>query len=1443
MENEQELLSALMMARQERDAAQAKVAHLEARVSKRVTDPAQAEAYSTPSLAFFRKLIEHSHDSLALIDAQGKIVYSNSTNNVLGYSIAEYASQNINTIIHPDDAGLGLEFLAGLVATPGLTRKAEVRMRHKQGHYVWLEVDATNLLHDPDIGSIVVNSRDITARMTAEKELRDSERRYRRVVEAQTDPICRYDSDFKFTFVNRAYSESHGKQPEDLIGKDILEYVFSEDRALLLDRLKQLSRSVPDTISENRTYLADGTLHWFQWKDSVLLDEDGSIREYQGVGRDITERKALEMEQRHQLQVIETMRQFLQATLDASPNQLAVLDPDGIIVNVNNEWKRFGDVNGATDPMNYLGVNYLAVCRQAAGANADYAVHVSDSIQDIIEGRRDSFTLEYPCHSPTEQHWFRLLVTPFAEPAPRCVVVAHIDITEQIATEQLIKTANDTLEQRVTERTAELARTTQRLEASLTHEREFQSYLMKLHEVMIELTAINELDMFYKRVVELGLDDLGFERMALFLYDAKDGQAIGTYGTDITGELVAEHHLQLSSTDADNIMMRTLRHSRRFTYDEDAVLHNNMIPIGRGWNVASVLWDGHQGLGWLVADNAISHKPASSIQLDILALYSLSVGTLLARKQADVMLAEERNLMRTLIDTVPDLIFVKDREHRTLLSNEARSRALGAQTPEAVTGTTDFDFYPPEIAAKFHAEEDTVLRTGVPLLDHEELVRVSDTELLWVSTNKVPLRNLHGEIIGLAGVARDITERKARERELRFHAGLQEAVMDAVIATDMEFMIQSWNRAAEQLYGWTAEEVIGRFIRDVLKTQFTDSAIADNMREVVVNTGFWVGEVVHHHRDGAVLDILSSVVLLRDNNGQPIGAVEVNHNITERKHADVILQQKFEEEREFQHYLKELHDISMELALIDQLDDFYRFAVEQGLKRLGFERLALFLYEPQQGVALGTFGTGTDGELTDERNLRFVPNPNGVMMRALARSERLCIDETTPLYNNEIIVGAGWNAAAALWNGSRSIGLLVADNFITHKPSSKQGMDILALYALTIGTLLGRKQTEVALRESEASLLSVMNSTSVGIVLVGLDGVIRLANQLAHNYGTWLYRQSIEPGKTSVYDIKFAKPKELEATFAQVFAGQRMTRELTRVLGAQTYAFDVRFDPVVTSAGKIIGATVSIINITAHKEAEEALRQAFEKEKEVGELKSRFVSMASHEFRTPLATILATTETLMNYRARISNEQIDQRFEKIRQQVLHMKDIMEDMLQLSRIEAGRMEFNPIGADLDELCTEIIEEILSSAGNAKRIRYVCTQTPLLAHFDLRLMRQIISNLVTNALKYSPSDTVVRVTLSHRDRHVILSVTDSGIGIPADDMKHLFAPFHRAKNVGTISGTGLGLSIIKQAVELHGGTITVDSQVGNGSTFTVVIPVNNSPRAVPDNAAASPDIASI
>ena len=252
------------------------------------------------------------------------------------------------------------------------------------------------------------------------------------------------------------------------------------------------------------------------------------------------------------------------------------------------------------------------------------------------------------------------------------------------------------------------------------------------------------------------------------------------------------------------------------------------------------------------------------------------------------------------------------------------------------------------------------------------------------------------------------------------------------------------------------------------------------------------------------------------------------------------------------------------------------------------------------------------------------------------------------------------------------------------------------------------------------------------------------------------------------------------------------------------------------------GLVCVISDITVRKRAEEMLRKALLAEKELSELKTRFVSMASHEVRTPLATILATTDTLSAYRQRLSDEQIDLKFIRIKDQVQHLKEIMDDVLTLTRMQSGHVEFDPAPLNLDRLCRTIIDEFQSRPDVHHQFQYACEGDVREAMLDKKLMRQAFSNILANAMKYSPADKPVAIKLTFAPETITLSVADQGIGIPENDQKRLFEPFHRAENVGAIAGTGLGLTITKDAVEMHGGTISAVSQLNVGTTFTICIP---------------------
>lgn len=240
------------------------------------------------------------------------------------------------------------------------------------------------------------------------------------------------------------------------------------------------------------------------------------------------------------------------------------------------------------------------------------------------------------------------------------------------------------------------------------------------------------------------------------------------------------------------------------------------------------------------------------------------------------------------------------------------------------------------------------------------------------------------------------------------------------------------------------------------------------------------------------------------------------------------------------------------------------------------------------------------------------------------------------------------------------------------------------------------------------------------------------------------------------------------------------------------------------------------------KKIEDEMRHALETEREVNELKSRFVSMVSHEFRTPLTVIRTSSELLEQYGHLASEEKKQVYFQRIRQAIANMTQLLEDVLVVGKAEAGKLEFNPIPIDLYQFCQQITEEMQQSVGPNHEIMLTAAGDFSDVHIDPNLLRPVLTNLLSNAIKYSPAGTAVYVRLTDSEAGVVLEVVDEGIGIPAADQPKLFELFHRASNVNAIRGTGLGLAIVKQCVSHHQGDISFISRENIGTTFRVVLP---------------------
>lgn len=234
------------------------------------------------------------------------------------------------------------------------------------------------------------------------------------------------------------------------------------------------------------------------------------------------------------------------------------------------------------------------------------------------------------------------------------------------------------------------------------------------------------------------------------------------------------------------------------------------------------------------------------------------------------------------------------------------------------------------------------------------------------------------------------------------------------------------------------------------------------------------------------------------------------------------------------------------------------------------------------------------------------------------------------------------------------------------------------------------------------------------------------------------------------------------------------------------------------------------------------LRSANERLKELNALKSNFISMVSHEIRTPLALIQSSGEILGRYLERLSPEKRRRHLETISQSVARMVMLVEDVLMFSRAESGPMEFKPAPLDLPKFCQQLADEVASATARRCPIRLCISDGTGLAGVDETLMRHVLVNLLTNAVKFSKAGDEVLLEAATKPHEVVFQVQDQGLGISEADQAKIFEPFFRSRSVAHIPGTGLGLVIVKRCVERHGGSLEIESREGHGTRFTVRVP---------------------
>ncbi len=356
------------------------------------------------------------------------------------------------------------------------------------------------------------------------------------------------------------------------------------------------------------------------------------------------------------------------------------------------------------------------------------------------------------------------------------------------------------------------------------------------------------------------------------------------------------------------------------------------------------------------------------------------------------------------------------------------------------------------------------------------------------------------------------------------------------------------------------------------------------------------------------------------------------------------------------------------------------------------------------------------------------------------------------------------------------------------------------------------------------------------VAITDAKGVIKAVNDNFCNISKYS-REELVGADHRIVNSGYHSKDFMRKLWQTIAAGKVWKGELrNRAKDGTNYWVDTTIVPFLNDSGKPYQYVAIRFNITQRKQAEEEIRklneelevkvkertlelaQALEREKDLSELKSRFVTTAAHEFRTPLSTILSSVSLIERY---LDPEHADKRIrhiERVKSSIRNLTDILNDFLSLDKLEQGKMEMENVTFLLPEACHAVTEDLRELLKEGQNIYYTHTGEDTV-QCDRKVLRNILMNLLSNAIKYSPEGKSIWLESEQKNGEVTIRVKDEGIGIPADEQKHLFEKFFRARNAGEIQGTGLGLSIVRRYVDLLDGTISFISKAEQGTVFTV------------------------
>nr|WP_313790325.1 PAS domain-containing sensor histidine kinase [Allomuricauda sp.] len=329
-----------------------------------------------------------------------------------------------------------------------------------------------------------------------------------------------------------------------------------------------------------------------------------------------------------------------------------------------------------------------------------------------------------------------------------------------------------------------------------------------------------------------------------------------------------------------------------------------------------------------------------------------------------------------------------------------------------------------------------------------------------------------------------------------------------------------------------------------------------------------------------------------------------------------------------------------------------------------------------------------------------------------------------------------------------------------------------------------------------------------------------------------------ELGQMSVMDIKPALTEDVFRRLVSPLLSKRKEKVIFETIhkrkDGSTYPVEVHLQ--LSLLGKQEVCVAIVLDITERKnytqqlenkveERTQQLKQALQAEKKLNELKTKFLSLVSHEFKTPLSSILTSTSLLSKYIESEQQDKRDKHIGTIKSKVKYLDNILTDFLSIERLDLGKVNYSMSPFPLSKLINEVVYDSNMLLKEGQRIQYPENIDGIEVEFDEKILGLALSNLVHNAIKYSPEDSTIELVVTKENGHLYIDIIDQGLGIPLEDQPFIFDRYYRASNVLTVQGTGIGLNIVRQHLHNLNANVTFKSELGKGSTFTLYIPINN------------------